>query len=206
MMEFLKSWITNITVVIIFTMLLDILLPNNDMKKFAKVIIGLLIILVIINPFLTLKDFGNRFQSTMTLATAYIESSEENNSRSIEIFQNNTALNIYKEKLSDKISEIVRSRKEFENSKVRVNVDIENDINETEFGSIKAIQVFVEMGNGKVLQASAIEPVKINTETVINKKQDEYNWNNRFLSQDLSTDISDALGLKDTEIFVQIQE
>jgi stage III sporulation protein AF len=204
-MEFMKSWITNITVVIIFTMLLDIIIPNNDMKKFAKVIMGLLIILVIIKPFLMVKNIGYQFQSTLTQAEAYIEDPAKN-SDSVEVFQNNTALELYKQKLSDKVAEIVKSRKEFENRNVRVGVDIENDINKEEFGSIKAIQVVVEDGNGSEIQASTIEPIKINTETVINKNQDEYNWNNSKLSQDLSADINNALGLKDTEISIEIQE
>ena len=204
-MEFMKSWITNITVVIIFTMLLDIIIPNNDMKKFAKVIMGLLIILVIIKPFLMVKDIGYQFQSTMTQAEAFIENSSKNG-ESVEVFQNNAALKLYKQKLSDKVVEIVKSRKELKNRNVRVNVDIENDINNNEFGIIKAIQVFVEEGSGNEIQASTIEPIKINTETVINKNHDEYNWNNSKLSQDLSADIHDALGLKDTEISVEIQE
>lgn len=204
-MEFMKSWITNITVVIIFTMLLDILMPNNDLKKFAKVIMGLLIILVVIQPFLLIKNVGYQFQSTMAQTTAYIDNSTgENNS--VEVFQNNAAIDIYKQKLSNKVIEVVKSRKELENKNIQVKVDIENDINNEDFGDIKTIQVFVEQSSGSSLQASTIEPVKINTETVINKKQDEYNWNNSKLSQDLSADINDALGLQDTEIFIEIQE
>lgn len=205
-MEFMKSWITNITVVIIFTMLLDILIPNNDMKKFAKVIMGLLIILVVIQPFLMVKNIGYQFQSTMTQAASYIENSSDDTSNSVEVFQNDAALNIYKQKLSDKVAEIIKSRKEFENREVRVDVDIENDINQKEFGNIKAIQVFIDEDNSGAVQASNIEPVKINTETVINKKQGEYNWNNSKLSQDLSADINEALGLKETKISIEIQE
>lgn len=205
-MEFLKSWITNITVVAIFTMLLDILVPNNDMKKFVKVMMGLLIVLVIIKPFLMVKNVGYQFESTMTQTAALIDGSLEDSESNIEISQNNTALNIYKQKLSDKVIEIVKSRKEFENRDVQASIDIENDINKKEFGSIKFIQVFVEKDKGDAVQASTIEPVKINGKTVINKKQSEYNWNNSELSQDLSADINDTLGLKGTKITIEIQE
>jgi stage III sporulation protein AF len=205
-MEFLKSWITNITVIVIFTMLLDILVPNNDMKKFVKVIMGLLIVLVIIKPFLMVKNVGYQFESAMTQTTAYIDDTSHNSESNIGISQNSTALNIYKQKLSDKVIEIVKSRKEFENRDVRASVDIENDINKKEFGSIKSIEVFVEKDKSGAVQASTIEPVKINTETVINKKQSEYNWNNSELSQDLSADINDTLGLNGTKILIEIQE
>jgi stage III sporulation protein AF len=205
-MEFMKTWITNITVVIVFTMLLDILIPNNDMKKFAKVIMGLLIVLVIIKPLLMVKNVGYQFESTLAQTAAYIDNSDQNKDGSIEVFQNNTALGIYKQKLADKVTEIVKSREDFEDRDVQVSVEIENDINKKEFGSIKAIDVFVKKGKSTAVQASAIEPVNINTETVINKKQGEYNWNNSELSQDLSADINDTLGLNGTKILIEIQE
>ena len=204
-MEFLKIWITNITVVIIFTMLLDILVPNNDMKKFVKVIMGLLIVLVIIKPFLMVKNVEYQFESTMAQTAAHIDDASQNSGNDIGNLQNDTALSIYKQKLSDKVIEIVKSRKEFENREVNARIDIENDITNKEFGSIKSITVFVEKDKGSVIQASTIEPVKINAETVINKKQSEYNWNNSELSQDLSADINDTLGLKDTKLSIEIQ-
>jgi len=206
MMEFMKSWITNITVVIIFTMLLDMLIPNDDMKKFTKVIMGLLIVLVIAKPFLMIRDFGYQFQSTMTQAAAYLEDETEDSSGEMEVFQNDAALNIYKQKLEDKIGDIIKSRKELQDRNVRVAVDIENDLNKENFGSIKSIEVLVDKGSEHAVQAASIKPVKINSETVINKKQDEYKWNNSKLSQDLSADIHEELGLVDTEIFIQIQE
>lgn len=204
-MEFLKIWITNITVVIIFTMLLDILVPNNDMKKFVKVIMGLLIVLVIIKPFLMVKNVEYQFDSTMAQTAAHIDGASQNSGNNIGNLQNDTALSIYKQKLSDKVVEIVKCRKEFENREVNARIDIENDITNKEFGSIKSITVFVEKDKGSVIQASTIEPVKINAETVINKKQSEYNWNNSELSQDLSADINDTLGLKDTKLSIEIQ-
>lgn len=205
-MEFMKSWITNITIVIIFIMLLDMLMPNNGMKRFIKVIMGLLIILVIVKPFLTLKNFEYQFQSTMAQAEAYIESSNKDNKTNLQAFQNNTALDIYKQKLSEKVTEIVKSHDELENREVQVNIDINNDINSADFGSIKAINVIVENGKGSALQTTSIEPVKINKENVINKTKSEYKWNNSKLSQDLKSDINEALGLNETDIAVEIQE
>lgn len=206
-MEFIKSWITNITVVIIFIMLLDIVMPSNDMKRFVKVIMGLLIILVIIKPFIMAKDLSNQFQLSMTQAAAYIEQSDKEN-KSVEVsnFQNTSAFEIYKKNLSDKISEIVKSHEGMEGREVQVSLDIENDMNKQEFGSIKAMKVLIGKDKAGSVQTSKIEPVKINTKTVINKKQPEYNLNNSKLSQDLRLEIETALGLKNSDISVEIQE
>lgn len=205
-MEFIKSWITNITVVIIFAMLMDILIPDNDMKKFAKVIMGLLIILVIVKPFLMIKDISLQFESTMVQAAAYIDGTESQKKNSTAVFQNNTAVDIYKQKLNERVSEIVKANKDMKDKSFTVSVEIENDMSKKDFGNIKSIQVFVENGKNKAVHASSIQPVKINTETVMNKKQDEYKWNNSKLSQDLTADINNSLGLKDTEIKIEIQE
>ncbi len=205
-MEFMKSWITNITVVIIFTMLLDMLMPNGDMKKFTKVIMGLLIILVIVKPFMMAKNWGTQFEATMSQTQAYLDDTESGDSQNIAAFQNNSALDLYKEKLSEKVKEIVQDREELKDRDVEVNVDIENDMNKEDFGSIKGIHVFVDKGKNTSIQATSIQPVKINTKTVMNKSPDEYKLNNSKLSQDLCSDINKALGLKETVISVEIQE
>ncbi len=206
-MDFMKSWITNITVVIIFIMLLDIIIPNNNMKRFVKVIMGLLVILVIIKPFIMAKDLGDQFELSMTQTAAYIEQSdEEGNGNAVAAFQNTAALDIYKQKLSDKITEVVKSHEGMEKKNVQVTVDIENDIDKEEFGSITGVQIFIEKGNESALQTSGIQPVKINSKTVINKNQTEYNLNNSKLSQDLRAEIETALGIECTEFSIEIHE
>lgn len=206
-MDFMKSWITNITVVIIFIMLMDIMLPNNNMKRFVKVIMGLLVILVIIKPFILAKDLGDQFQLSMAQTAAYIEQADnEGKENTASVFQNTAALDIYKQKLSDKIIEIVKAHEGLENRNVQVVVDIEDDINKKEFGSITGLQVFVDKSNDSSLQTSGIQPVKINSETVINKNQSEYNLNNSKLSQELRSEIETALGLEGTEASIEIHE
>ncbi|MGM0874168.1 MAG: stage III sporulation protein AF [Bacillota bacterium] len=49
-MSFLTEWITNIIVFILLAIVIDLLLPNSSMQKYAKMVISLLLIIVIINP------------------------------------------------------------------------------------------------------------------------------------------------------------
>lgn len=206
-MDFMKSWITNITVVIIFIMLMDIMLPNNNMKRFVKVIMGLLVILVIIKPFILAKDLGDQFQLSMAQTAAYIEQADnEGKENTVSVFQNTAALDIYKQKLSDKITDIVKAHEGLENRNVQVVAAIEDDINKKEFGSITGLQVFIEKSNDTSLQTSGIQPVKIKRETVINKNQTEYNLNNSKLSQELCSEIETALGLEGTVVSIEIHE
>lgn len=205
-MEFIKEWIITITVVIVFTMLMDILIPSSSMKKFAKVIMGLLIILVIVKPFLMLKGMEQQFKSTMVEAAAYIEDPESLENQSMEAFQSNAALNIYRQKLTEEIAAVVRKQEEFKNKQIDVNAVIDNDLNSSSFGTVKTLEISIHGKEDRLIQAASIQPVKINTETVINKKQDEYKWNNSEISLDLEKTLRDELGLLDTVIKIEIQE
>ncbi|MEC2075408.1 stage III sporulation protein AF [Metabacillus fastidiosus] len=49
-MEFLTGWITNIILFILLAVIIDLLLPSSAMQKYAKIVISLLLIVVIINP------------------------------------------------------------------------------------------------------------------------------------------------------------
>ncbi|MFY4776264.1 stage III sporulation protein AF [Metabacillus sp. RGM 3146] len=49
-MAFLTGWITNIILFILLAIVIDLLLPNSSMQKYTKIVIGLLLIAVILNP------------------------------------------------------------------------------------------------------------------------------------------------------------
>ncbi len=60
LIELLKVWVTNITIAIFFITAVEMILPDNSMKKYAKFVLGLLLIVVIINPIIKIfdKDFN----------------------------------------------------------------------------------------------------------------------------------------------------
>ncbi|AGK54844.1 stage III sporulation protein AF [Bacillus sp. 1NLA3E] len=61
-MEFLKEWITNIILFILLATVIDMLLPNSNMQKYTKMVIGLLLITIILSPIFKLisSDFEGR--------------------------------------------------------------------------------------------------------------------------------------------------
>lgn len=58
-MSFITEWIMNIVVFILLAMIVDMLLPNSAMKKYTKMVTGLLLIAIILTPLLKVvaKDF-----------------------------------------------------------------------------------------------------------------------------------------------------
>ncbi|HOM44065.1 MAG TPA: stage III sporulation protein AF, partial [Bacillota bacterium] len=61
MADFLREWVINIAVIIIFIMFLDTIIPNSSMKRYINVIVGLMIIVVVIKPFVLIKDYADSF-------------------------------------------------------------------------------------------------------------------------------------------------
>lgn len=52
MVEFLSSWVKNISLSLIIVSILEMILPNNKNKKYLKMIMGMFILFNIISPFL----------------------------------------------------------------------------------------------------------------------------------------------------------
>jgi len=51
-MEFLKSWITGIIMLVIFITVVDLLLPDNKYKKYIDLTVGMIVMISIIEPVL----------------------------------------------------------------------------------------------------------------------------------------------------------
>ena len=49
-MSFLTEWITSIVIFVLIAMVMDMLLPSSSMRKYAKMVVGLLLIMVLISP------------------------------------------------------------------------------------------------------------------------------------------------------------
>jgi len=75
LIEILKVWVTNITIAIFFITAVEMLLPDNDMKKYAKFVLGLMLIVVIINPIIKIFNKNFDFYSYSNEATSYMNSS-----------------------------------------------------------------------------------------------------------------------------------
>ncbi|MCV9888187.1 stage III sporulation protein AF [Metabacillus halosaccharovorans] len=81
-MSFLTEWITNIIVFILLAVVIDLLLPNSSMQKYAKMVISLLLIIVIINPIF--KIFSTDMNDVLAEFNLQAASEDENGKNLIE--------------------------------------------------------------------------------------------------------------------------
>ena len=56
MIASIKTWVENIIIVVIISIIIEMILPEGNNKKYVKVVSGLYILYVIINPILGLKS------------------------------------------------------------------------------------------------------------------------------------------------------
>jgi stage III sporulation protein AF len=58
--NYFSAWITSIILFLFLAIIVDMLLPNSNMKKYAKFVVGLLLIIIIIHPLMKLfsEDFN----------------------------------------------------------------------------------------------------------------------------------------------------
>lgn len=78
-MSFLTDWITNIIIFILLATVMDMLLPSSSFQKYAKMVIGLLLITVLLAPIF--KLLSTNFEELLASATPtnYVEKSQMEN-------------------------------------------------------------------------------------------------------------------------------
>ncbi|MDQ0166882.1 stage III sporulation protein AF [Bacillus horti] len=58
-MSFLAEWIRHIVLLILLATFLDLIIPNSSMRKYVKLVVGFLLILIILSPILQLLNFDH---------------------------------------------------------------------------------------------------------------------------------------------------
>lgn len=59
MIKFMNSWIQQIAVAVIITSIFEMIIPNGNIKKYVKVILGLYVVFSIISPFVKVKEINS---------------------------------------------------------------------------------------------------------------------------------------------------
>ncbi|MCY6959962.1 stage III sporulation protein AF [Clostridium brassicae] len=73
MLQYIKIWIINICTAVFFITAVEMILPNNKMKKYAKFVLGLILITVIMNPIIKIFDKDFNINSYVDTAYEYFE-------------------------------------------------------------------------------------------------------------------------------------
>lgn len=151
MLEFLKKWIISVVTMVIFMALIDLILPENNLKKYARFVTGLLVIVTILNPVFKLFAKNASIETYITQYSSAFDT--ESSPASTEDAQNNIeekTREVFKENLKKEIESRIKNETGEDYS--AVSIDVELDSKSSSYGTIKSIAL-------KKTKDNTIEPV-----------------------------------------------
>ncbi len=106
MISFISSWLKDIVVLFVLITIAELIMPNGNMKKYINLVIGLLIIVTIINPFIRL------FKLDFSLDKAVMNYSkngklEGDDNEEFYSQQNNQIEKVYKERIRNELAKLI---------------------------------------------------------------------------------------------------
>ncbi len=167
MLQWLKEWITNIAVAVFFITAIEMLLPKNNIKKYGKFVLGLILITVILNPIIKIFNKDYNISQYADKATASFNNAEyKNDFDKYKKKNREETLNNFKANLQNQTKKKLEEK--FPENKYEVNVEIAYD-EEKDNLQIKSMDVGVK-GN-KIEKIKKVN--KINIGNNENGKEDK---------------------------------
>jgi len=163
LLQWLKEWITNIAVAVFFITAIEMLLPKNNIKKYGKFVLGLILITVILNPIIKIFNKDYNISQYADKATASFNNIEyKNDFDKYKKKNREETLNNFKANLQNQTKKKLEEK--FPENKYEVNVEIAYD-EEKDNLQIKSMDVGVK-GN-KIEKIKKVNKINIgNNENV----------------------------------------
>ena len=124
MMEWFSSWSKGIVIAVIISTLVEMIIPDNNSKKYIKIIIGIFIVYTIISPIIE-KFFGQDINEYIEVDN-YIQASSSNveENKDFQAKANESIKKIYVQNLQNDIKTKLKSKGYIAES---ININISND-------------------------------------------------------------------------------
>lgn len=170
MMDLLNEVVRNLVILVIIMTFMEMLLPDNKLKKTASLIFGLMIIATLLNPIVVILNSLGRSSFDLSEFT-FAETITYGDDEEIQAAFNKMTLNQYLENISDTIGELVAPHTE--GYDVEVEVIVVEDFTSKDFGKLNQINIFLEPKYEGIKPIQPIKPVVIG-EQYDNDKYVEY--------------------------------
>lgn len=172
MIEWLSSWLKQIILLVLIATFLDLLLPNNAMDRYVKLVMGLLIIMAILSPLLQLIH-SNLDLSSLALSDKYengkqMDSVEQIKERSTNLKKSQEAF--VQTEVESSLGQTVTQEitQQFPVEVIQTNVQIQNPKEKN--ARIKKVQVMARLKpsitQGTSQEMKPVEPVIISNHSI----------------------------------------
>lgn len=187
----MKNWITSIAVTVIFITCVEIMLPDNSMKKYCKFVLGLILMVVIINPIIktftggapNVEKYFKNYEATLN---GKIEKSEEVYKGNVDVTLKNFKYNMEKTCLK-----LLKDRFPNDNFEIVANASYDKNKNEYTMDSLE-----IGFSNGEIKK---VKKVDINLKDKANENGDKKVYIN---DTKISKYLSDYLNISEKKIKV----
>nr|WP_077618751.1 stage III sporulation protein AF [Bacillus sinesaloumensis] len=173
-MSFIAEWVTNIILFILLATIVDMLLPSSSMRKYVKMVTGLLLIMIILTPLFSLfKTDLDQALLNINLKPVQDEKNLENlidlKKKEIQASQRAYILETMAVQLESEVEEeLVQNEYDLNVQKVNVFLSSAVDVKETvtldEFlDDIQSIEVVLSKETAEPDDVPVVKPVEIDT-------------------------------------------
>jgi stage III sporulation protein AF len=182
----LRTWIIGICTTVIFITAIEMILPNNSLKKYAKFVLGLILMAVLVNPIIRLFDKGFNIDDYANKAVKYLdEKGYETNIDKYKQESLNNTMSTFKLNLETICEQKLKEKFPNSNYKVTAAVGYDKDVDSAYIKSLKVV-----MQNGKIETVRKVDiNIKGDTENGPKSLSDE---RSRVLKEYLSKELNIA--------------
>jgi stage III sporulation protein AF len=141
-LQILNAWIKHIILIILFATFLELLLPNNNYKKFVKVIMGLLVLQAVLQPVIdVVHHLGREAKVTEVASYTIIDKPLEmtNQTAKLQTERDRLALEQYRQELTKQVQVLAGSVAGV--GDVSASISLNEQKHEKGYGVIKTVTI-----------------------------------------------------------------
>lgn len=217
MIDWISNWLQNIIIIVLLATFVDLLLPNTNIQKYAKFVLGLLIILTIITPIFSIfsEDFSiSRLIQEIELQVYSKEAFFNTDSLNTDQYNNQQdyqkkIINRVEEKMKEHIQGLLESRFNVNVKELILNAEVIDEV-----WTIQ--QLYIHIDNSSLHeenlnekgQIKEVESVKVNIELNKQKtstKENQVTDDAKKVIGEIKKLLENELGLSKENIIVDFQ-
>ena len=162
-MEYIKSFIETLVTIIILFSAIELISPNNSMKKYIKFVLGLILIVVMLNPIIDFFTEGkDKIVSTIKEYEGILSTDTETSS---DVAASNEVEDVFIENLNK--NSATELAEKFPDYKFVCDIDCNIDLNNFSYDISHAK---ISISTNKIQEVEKIEKVEISNDNKTNSK------------------------------------
>ncbi len=158
LIEFISQWIKSISMIFIIVSIIELVIPNSNLKKYVNMFIGLLIIIAIITPIVNLLDSNYDIEKEVFKNIIEGVEIQNINNEDILLAQEKQIKELYINRLRDDVYKSIKEITDYEIFAINISI-YEDKVN---YGNIKDMEIVLkDKINENVEDNSSIKVINI---------------------------------------------